>query len=193
MKSKFTLATFVLFLLSVPCSAQHSPPANKSAHTFGELYGAVKEGLFSLSDDGIASTATLYFEPYWDLPESQITVQFPFKGAPIVTSFTLAPGQKPISSVVSSAMKRGVCDAATIAKRVRIIKRRVPVSDRLSALLDRLWLLDIVPRPVHSVHLDAAVYVLEVHGQDSIRVSTDDHESPVVKWMEEISDAASDR
>jgi len=193
MNSKFTLALSVLLLVSVPCSAQHSPAANKCAHTFDELYGAVKEGLFSLSDDGIASTATLYFEPHWDLPESQITVQFPFKGAPIVTSFTLAPGQKPISSVVSSAMKRGVCDAASIAKRVQIITRRVPISDCLSALLGRLWLLDIVPRPVHSVHLDATLYVLQVHGQDDIRVSTDDHESPVVKWMEEIWDATSDR
>ena len=66
------------------------------------------------------------------------------------------------------------------------------MTDRLKAVIDRLWALDIVPRPVRSVSLDATLYVLEVQGQENIRVATDDYESPVVKWMDEIRNAIND-
>ena len=60
------------------------------------------------------------------------------------------------------------------------------VDESLRLLIDRLWRLDIVPQPVHSVHLDATCYILDVYGQDHIRVVTDDYDSPVVKWMEAV-------
>jgi len=87
-------------------------------------------------------------------------------------------------------MKAGSCNAATIAKRVRVIKRDVTLNARLSALIDQLWALAIVPHPMQSVHLDAELYVLEVSGQDNIRVSTDDRESPIASWMNEVAAAA---
>jgi hypothetical protein len=182
-------ALFAVFALAPP---QHTQSANKCPRTYGELYSAAEEILFAVPDNEVGSTATLSFEPAWKHPESQIIIQFPDNGSPIVTSFSLAPGQKSISSSVNAAMKTGTCDAASIARRVKIIRKNVPMNERLKPLIDRLWLLNIVPQQVHSIHLDATVYVLEVNGQDKIRVVTDDYESPIVRWMEEIRAAVSD-
>ena len=182
-----------LVFASAAGSAQHSATANKCPHAFSELYTAVKEILFSVSTNEAASTAKLYFEPSWEGTESEVTIQVPDSGPPIVTSFRLAPGQKSISSTVSSAIKQGHCDAKTIAGGIKIIKNHVPMSDHLKAIIDRLWSLDIVPRRASSVHLDATLYVLEVQGQEKVRVATDDYESSVVKWMDEIQDAINDK
>lgn len=192
MKRTFSLVALTLFIAAAAGSAQEHSPANKCLHDFSELYTAVKGKLFSVSTNEVGSMAKLYFEPSWEGTESQVTIQFPDSGTPIVTSLRLAPGQKPISSTVSSAIKQGRCDANTIARGIKILKNRVPMTDRLKAVIDRLWALDIVPRPVRSVSLDATLYVLEVQGQENIRVATDDYESPVVKWMDEIRDAIND-
>jgi hypothetical protein len=192
MKRTFSLVALTLFSASAVGSAQQLSAANECPHSFSELYIAVKEKLFSASNNGAASTATLYFQPSWEGTESQVTIQFPGSDTPIVTSFKLAPGQKPISSTVSSAIEEGRCDANTIARGIKITKNRVPMTDRLRAVIDRLWALDIVPRPLRSIHTDTTLYVLEVQGQEYIRVATRDYESSVAKWMDEIRVAVRD-
>jgi hypothetical protein len=188
MRSNLSLALAALFSVTTISAAQQSPASNKCTHSFGDLYIAVKSVLFAVPDKD-ASTATLYFEPAWEHPESEIIIQFPKKGIPAITSFALAPGQKPISTTVSSAMKAGSCDAAIIARRVRVVKRSVPLNEHLNALVNRVWVLAIVPRPVQSVHVDTELHVLEVSGQDHVRFSSDDPGSPVALWMDEVSAA----
>ena len=193
MNLKLSLVAVALFFVPPIGSAQHSAPADNCPNEFPEIYSAVKAILFSLPKDEAAATVTLYVEPSWGGMESQVTIQFPESDTPTVTSFRLAPEQKPISSIVRSAIKDGRCDARTIASGIKVIRNRVLVNDHLKVLIDRLWSLDIIPRPIRSIHLDATLYVLEVHGQDNIRVATDDYDSPVVKWMEEILAAVNDR
>jgi hypothetical protein len=192
MNLKLSLVALALFFVPPIGSAQHSPPADNCPNEFREIYSAVKAILFSLPNDD-AAAVTLYVEPSWAGLESQVTIQFPESDTPTVTSFRLAPEQKPISSIVRSAIKDGRCDARTIASGIKVIRNRVLVNDHLRGLIDRLWSLDIIPRPIRSIHLDATLYVLQVHGQDNIRVATDDYDSPVVKWMEEILAAVNDR
>ena len=189
MMKSFSLAVFVLFSVSALVPRQPAQAANKCSLTYGELYSAVKEILFEVSDNHFRSGATLEIEPSWERPELQITIQFPDGGTPIVTSFNLAPGEKAISASVGSAIKAGTCDAASIAKQVKVVKKNVPVNESLKPLIDQLWHLDIVPQQLHSVHVDATTYILDVYGQDHIRVVTDDYDSPVVKWMEQIRTA----
>jgi hypothetical protein len=182
----FNLAGFVLFSVSALAPMQPAQAANKCSVTYGDLYNAVKEVLFEVSDKDSLPVATLEIEPAWGHPELRITIQLSDGGTPIVTSLNLAPGEKSISESVNSAMKAGTCDAASIARRVKVIKRSVAVNEPLKLLIDQLWRLDIVPQRPHSVHLDATDYILDVYGQDHIRVVTDDYDSPVTKWMDEV-------
>ena len=197
MKS-FSLAVFVLLSTSALAVRQPTQAATSCSLTYGELYSAVKEILFEVSDVEVSdnhfySGAALEFEPGWEGPELQITIQFPDGNTPIVTSFNLAPGEKPISAQVSSAIKAGRCDAASIAKQVKVIKKNVPMNDSLKPLISQIWHLDIVPQPPHSVQVDATTYILDVYGQDHIRVITDDYNSPVAKWMEQIRAAVNSK
>ena len=182
----FNLAAFVLFSVLALVLMQPAQAANKCSVTYGDVYSAVKEVLFEVSDKDSRSVTTLEIQPVWGHPELRITIQLSDGGTPIVTSFNLAPGEKSISESVNSAMKAGICDAASIARRVKVIKRSVAVNESLRLLIDQLWRLDIVPQRLHSVHMDATYYILDVYGQDHIRVVTDDYDSPVAKWMEEV-------
>jgi hypothetical protein len=192
MKS-FSLAVFVLFSASALVLRQPAQAANNCSLTYGELYDEVKEILFEVSDEHFGSAATLEIEPTWEQPEVRITIQFPDRSTPIVTSFNLAPGEKAISASVSSALKAGTCDAASIAKRIKVIKKNVPVNESLKPLIDQLWHLDFVPQQLHSVRVDATTYILDVYGQDDIRVVTYNYDSPVAKWMEQIRTAVNNK
>jgi hypothetical protein len=187
------LAVCCSILLAPLLSAQGSAPKASRGNCKQRpelLYDAVVHEMWA-KDEGDVGTAggfiRIAVHPHWDA-ESFVDVRLNRNGPSQVTVYTLPRKTKYLVDLIRSAVKNQPCATARrIALKLPVKRETLTVSKELQSLIDSFMSLRLEPRPFgDSVRLDATEYDVEFCGEDTLRISTDDWESSVAKWVRDI-------
>jgi hypothetical protein len=146
-------------------------------------------------DEGDYVTASGFIRiavhPTWSA-EFFVNVQLNRKDPPTVVLYSLPKDAKTVTVFLERELKQHpTADARSLAKMLPV-RRQTPKADkRIEDLITEFFTLRWEPRriPADTVRLDATEYELEYVGDDTLLFDTDDHETPLVKWIESLLSA----
>jgi hypothetical protein len=116
-------------------------------------------------------------------------------GAATVVLYSLPKGTKTLTVLLEKELKQNPCaDAKLLAKMLPVRRRSLEADKKIQDLITDFFALRWEPRriPTDTVRLDATEYELEYRGDDTLLFDSDDHETPVVKWIESFLSAVYD-
>src|SRR5207249_4223252 len=110
------------------------------------------------------------------------------KDPPDVVLYSVPKGAKSLTSLVRKAFKQHACaDVETLAARLPIKRTIFVPNDAFQELIAQFFTFSITPRRVPAdIRLDTTLYDVEFLGDDTLVFSSDDYDSPVVKWIQAV-------
>jgi hypothetical protein len=117
------------------------------------------------------------------------------KAVATVVLYSLPKGTKTVTALLKKQLKQNPCaDAKSLAKSLPVQRRSLDADKKVEDLITSFFALRWEPRhiPADPVRLDATEYELEFIGDDTLLFDSDDHETPVVKWIESFLSAVYD-
>lgn len=131
--------------------------------------------------------------PAWD-PEFFADVRLNRKGPATITLYSLPKGAKTVTALLEKRLKQhSNADAKSLAKVLPIRRQTLQADKKIESLLAEFFNLRWEPRRIpNSVRLDATEYELMYVGDDTLTFNSDDHETPMVRWIESFLSAAHD-
>ena len=191
----------ILLLLAASVTAQN-PNAGGSQHqtrcnSADLLYRPVVHEMWAQDERDYANASgfiRIAVHPTWS-PEFFADVQLNRKGAPTVVLYSLPKNVKTATVLLEKELEQHPgADAKSLAKMLPVQRHTLQADKKIEDLIAEFFTLRFAPRPIRAdfVRLDATEYELEYIGDDTILFSTDDHETPVVKWIDSLLSAAHD-
>jgi hypothetical protein len=199
------MRTVLLLLLLGASGAAQNPKAIRSrgktcaCPSADLLYRPVVHSMWSQDEDKHPYTEASGFiriavHPTWSA-EFFVDVRLNREGAATVVLYSLPKGTKTVTLLLKKELKQNPCaDAKSLAKILPVQRRSLDADKKMEDLITDFFALRWEPRhiPSDSVRLDATEYELEYRGDDTLLFDSDDHETPVVKWIESFLSAVYD-
>ena len=191
----------VLLLLAGSGSAQNPGVAASDCQTCGYssaalLYRPVIRAMWSQDEiehhSGDASGFIRIAVHPTSSPEFFVDVRLNRKGAATVILYSLPKGTSTVTTLIEKELKQNPCvDPKSLAETLRVLKRPLEADKKMQDLITEFFVLRWEPRriPTDAVRLDATEYELEYMGDDTLVFASDDHETPVVRWIESFLSA----
>ena len=126
--------------------------------------------------------------PAWEQPELFLDIHLRHQGPPTVFKYSLPKGVKTVTSLLKTAIDKNPCaNPERLASTLRIEKRKLALTKSSEDVIEQFFALRLAPRRIPKlVRLDATWYEVEFIGDDMLSFASDDHETPMVKWVEAL-------
>jgi len=123
-----------------------------------------------------------------------VDVRLNRKGPPTFTLYSLPKGAKTVTVLLEEELKRNPsADAISLAKTLPVQRKALQADGKVERLITEFFNLRWEPRRIpDSVRLDATEYELVYIGEDTLVFSSDDYDTPMVKWIESFLSAVHD-
>lgn len=195
----------MLFLLLVTCGVAQNPSVTRSNRqtcacpSADVLYRPVVRAMWFQDEDkrpytGSSGFIRIAVHPTWSA-EFFADVRLNSTGAATVVLYSLPKGAKTVTVLLEKELKQNPCaDAKSLAKMLPVQRRSLEAGKKIQDLITDFFALRWEPRRIRTdtVRLDATEYELEYRGDDTLLFDSDDHETPVVKWIESFLSAIHD-
>lgn len=194
--------TFLAVLLFTSAFGQDSnriaqkPKQSVCSHSAEWLSVPVMRAIWRRDEAAVPATEALGFiriavRPTWDHPEFFVDIRLRRQTPPTVVKYLLPKGFKTVTSLLKNVLDTRPCsDPENLAATLQIERRTVASTKQLEDVIDKLFALRLGPRRIpNAVRLDATWYEVEFIGDDQLSFASDDHETPMVKWIETLMTA----
>ena len=193
----------LLFLLCAAAAAEdptsRSDRQNRAFPSADVLYRPVIYQMWS-QDEGehpyaqASGFIRMAVHPAWS-PEFFVDVVLNRNGPPTITLYSLPKGVKNLRVLLKNELKQHPgADASSLAKMLPVHRKKLQADKKTEDLITDFFSVQWQPRriPADTVRLDATEYELIYVGDDTLVFDSDDHETPMVKWMESLLSALQD-
>ena len=128
--------------------------------------------------------------PAWS-PEYFVDVRLNRKGAATVTVYSLPKATKSLTVLLKKELSQHPnADVKSLTKILPVKRRSLEADKKIEDLVSAFFALKWEPRRIPDlVRLDATEYELEFVGDDTLLFDSDDHETPMVRWIESFLSA----